>query len=130
LIVGPTGVGLGHNGTLYVADSAANRVAAIPRAMTRSKTVKGGGKTVSMGKGLNDPLGLMIAPNGNIVSANGDNGNLVETAPGGRQVKVKRLVKNGAGDLFGLALAPNRHGIYFVDDAGSGGAANSLRLLH
>jgi hypothetical protein len=35
-----------------------------------------------------------------------------------------------AGDLFGLALAPSPRGILFVDDAGSGSAANSLRLLH
>jgi hypothetical protein len=35
-----------------------------------------------------------------------------------------------AGDLFGLALAPSPRGILFVDDAGSGSAANTLRLLH
>jgi hypothetical protein len=130
LIVGPTGVGLGRNGTLYVADSADNRVAAVPHAMTRNSVLAGGGRTVSKGKALNDPLGLMIAPNGDVVSANGADGNLVETSPGGRQVKVKTLVKNGGGDLFGLALTPNRRGIYFVDDAGSGSAANSLRLVH
>ncbi len=130
LIVGPTGVGLGRNGTLYVADSADNRVAAVPHAMTRNSVLGGGGRTVSKGKGLNDPLGLMIAPNGDVVSANGADGNLIETSPGGRQVKVKTLVSNGGGDLFGLALTPNRRGIYFVDDAGSGSAANSLRLVH
>ena len=31
LVIGPTGVGLGRNGTLYVADTVANRIAAIPR---------------------------------------------------------------------------------------------------
>jgi hypothetical protein len=130
LIVGPTGVGFGRHGTLYVADSAANRVAAVPQAMTRTSALGGGGMTVSTHGSLNDPLGLMIAPNGNVVTANGGDGKFVETTPTGRQVAVKNLIPNGGGDLFGLALAPNRRGIYFVDDAGSGSAANSLRLLH
>ncbi len=129
LIVGPTGVGLGANDTLYVADSATNRIAAVPDAMTRTTVLHGGGTTVSAGGALNDPLGLMIAPNGHVVSANGGDGKLVETSPGGHQVAVKNLVPNGAGDLFGLALAPNRHGIYFVNDSGSGRSANSLQLL-
>ena len=64
LVVGPTGVGLGANDKLYVADSAANRIAAIPNAMTRTTVLRGGGRTVSAGGALNDPLGLMIAPNG------------------------------------------------------------------
>jgi hypothetical protein len=34
----------------------------------------------------------------------------------------KTLVANGAGDLFGLAIAPSANGIYFVNDAGSGPA--------
>jgi hypothetical protein len=39
-------------------------------------------------------------------------------------------VPNGGGDLFGLAIALSGRGIYLVDDAGSGPAANSLGLLH
>ena len=35
LVIGPTGVGLGRNGTLYVADTVANRIAAIPGAVFR-----------------------------------------------------------------------------------------------
>jgi sugar lactone lactonase YvrE len=129
LIVGPTGVGLGRGGTLYVADSAANRVAAVPKAMTRTSALSAGGRTVSAHGSLNDPLGLMTAPDGDIVTANGGDGRFVETSPAGTQVAVKNLIPNGGGDLFGLALAPNRRGIYFVDDAGSGNTANSLRLL-
>ena len=34
-VVGPTGVGLGFNGTLYVADTDLNRITAIPHAVTR-----------------------------------------------------------------------------------------------
>ena len=130
LIIGPTGVGMGRDGTLYVADSAGNRIAAIPQAMTRTSVLGGGGMTVSAHGSLNDPLGLMIAPNGDVVTANGGDGKFVETSPAGKQVAVRNLIPNGGGDLFGLALAPSHRGIYFVDDAGSGKAANSLQLLH
>ncbi len=129
LVVGPTGVGLGRGGTLYVADSARNRIAAVPNAMTRKTIMGGGGTTVSRGRALNDPLGLAIAPNGDIVTANGGDGNLVETSPSGSQVATRLLVKNGGGDLFGLAIAPRDRGLYFVNDAGTGPAANSLDAL-
>jgi hypothetical protein len=130
LVVGPTGVGLGRGGVLYVADSANNRIAAIPHAMTRGSALGGGGATVSSGGSLNDPLGLAIAPKGDIVTMNGGDGNVVETSPSGHQVATKQLVADGAGDLFGLAVAPKNDGIYFVNDSGSGPAANSLQFLH
>ena len=129
LIVGPTGVGLGSGGTLYVADSNGNRIAAVPNALTRMNALGGGGITVSKGGKLNDPLGLTIAPDGGILTANGADGNFVETSPGGQQMAVKQLIANGGGDLFGLAITPARNGVYFVDDAGSGASANSLGLL-
>ena len=130
LVVGPTGVHLGAHGVLYVADTARNRIAAIPNALNRMSAVGGGGRTVSSGHNLMSPLGLMIAPNGDVVTANGGDGNLVETTPAGRQLAAKTLVPDGAGDLFGLALAPSARGIYYVNDAGSGADANSLELLH
>jgi sugar lactone lactonase YvrE len=130
LIVGPTGVGIGSNGTLYVADSANNRIAAVPAALTRTTVLGGGGTTVSKGGALNDPLGVAIAPNGDVLSMNGGNGNAIETTPSGRTAAVKRLVPNGGGDLFGLAVAPSAAGVYLVNDSGSGSAANSLQLLH
>jgi hypothetical protein len=55
---------------------------------------------------------------------------LVETSPGGHRVALKPLVRNGGGDLFGLAVAPRGRGLYFVNDSGSGPTANSLQLLH
>lgn len=126
LVVGPTGVGLAYNGTLYVADSVNNRIAAISNALTRSGSA-GTGKTVTSGGAINDPLGLTIAPNGHILTANGNDGNIVETTPGGNQV-AKKLVDNtggtGAGCLFGLTIASNP-GVFFVDDC-----TNTLDLLH
>lgn len=127
LVIGPTGVGLGANGTLYVADSLNNRISAIPDALTRDDTAFTG-EDVSANGALNDPLGLAIAPNGDILTVNGADGNLVETTPAGAQVAIKTLdtagSPPGAGNLFGLAVAPGGAGVYFVDDG-----TNTLNLL-
>jgi len=130
LVVGPTGVGLDENGTLYVSDSNGNRIAAIPDALTRTSALGGGGITLISGAPLDDPLGLTVVPGGDIVSANGNNGRVVETTPGGQVVATRTLVDPGAGDLFGLAVALGGEGLYFTNDAGSGPSANSLMLLH
>ncbi len=128
LVLGPTGLGLGADGTLYVADTLDNRITAIPHALTRSSSA-GRGLTVSKDGHLNDELGLVIAPNGDILTVNGGNGNLVEITPSGTQIAVSRLDSSGsprgAGALFGLAIAPNQNSVYFVDDA-----TNQLDLLH
>jgi len=130
LVIGPTGVGLGEDGTLYVADTLNNRIAAIPNAVRRFSSA-GTGKTVTAGKSVNGPLGLAIAPNGDILTVNGNDGNIVETTPDGKQVAV-RLLDNtppvptgGAGTLFGVAVVPGGSGVYFVDDGN-----NTLNLLH
>ena len=128
LVIGPTGVGLGRDDVLYVADSLNNRIAAIPHALTRDDSA-GTGADVSVGGALNDPLGLAIAPNGDILTVNGNDGNLVETTPGGAQVATRTLDTNGgpngAGTLFGLAVAPEGRGVYFVDDG-----FNTFNILH
>jgi len=129
LVIGPTGVGLGPHGVLYVADSVGNRIAAIPHALTRSSILGGGGMSVSVGGSLNDPLGLAIAPNGDVISANGGDGRIVETTTAGVQSATRTLVPDGGGDLFGIALTMSQHGLFFVNDAGSGSDANSLELL-
>jgi DNA-binding beta-propeller fold protein YncE len=129
LVIGPTGVAFdSETGTLYVADSLDNRIAAIPDALFRILPA-GSGSTVSQGGALNDPLGLALAPNHHLVTANGNDGNLVEINPhSGKQVAVK-LVDNtggpppGAGALFGLFVTAD--GVYFVDDA-----SNTFNLLH
>lgn len=129
LVVGPTGVALGRDGALYVADTARNRIAVIPDALIRMTAVRDGGVTVSAGGQLAAPLGMTIAPGGDVLTVNAADGNIVETNPSGRQVAHKTLVANGAGDLFGVAVTPDRSGVYFVNDATSGSAANSLELL-
>jgi len=124
LAIGPTGVALASNGTLYLADTLDNRITAIPQAMTRTTPATGGGSTVSEGDHLKQPLGLVIAPNGNILTTNAGDGNMVETTPAGKQVAVVTADKEtGEGTLFGLVVHGN--GIYYTDDGD-----NTLRLLH
>jgi hypothetical protein len=127
LVIGPTGVGLGRDGTLYVADSLNNRIAAIPHAIFREHS-DGSGSTVSEGINLNDPLGLVIAPNGHILTVNGGDGMIVETTPHGTQVAFETIDNNsgGGGNLFGLAVKPHDDAVYFVDDFATD---NNLQLF-
>ena len=129
LVVGPTGVGLNARGTLFVADSASNRITRIRNAVFRNHSA-GTGSVVTSGGRLNTPLGLIIAPNGDVLTVNGGDGLLVETTRAGMQIAHRFLDRTpppplGAGALFGLALKPHHRGIYYVDDA-----VNTLRLLH
>jgi hypothetical protein len=124
LVIGPTGVALSKNNkVLYVADSLNNRIAAIADPLSR-QTSAGTGTTLSSGGSLNDPLGLTLAVNGDILTANGNDGNLVVTRPDGTQIDTILLDAAGAGVLFGLTAVPGQ-GVYFVDDG-----TNSLDLLH
>ncbi|MFF9645894.1 NHL repeat-containing protein [Kitasatospora aureofaciens] len=128
LVLGPTGVGLGHDDTLYVADTVGNRITAIPDALHRDSDA-GTGRVVSSNANLNGPLGLAIAPGGDILTVNAGDGNIVETTPAGHQVAVRTLDTSGnppgAGALFGLAVDLDRDAVYFVDNA-----TNTLDVLH
>jgi hypothetical protein len=127
LVIGPTGVALSKNNkTLYVADSLNNRIAAIEDPLTRNSSA-GTGTTITSGGSLNDPLGMTLAVNGDILTVNGNDGFLVETTRKGVQVFTTLLDNTGnppgAGTLFGLVDVPGQ-GIYFVDDG-----SNTLNLF-
>jgi hypothetical protein len=125
LAIGPTGVALAPNGTLYLADTLDNRISAIPQAMTRTTPAHDGGATISEGKHLKQPLGLALAPNGNILTTNARDGNIVETSPAGQQLLTRTAdKKTGAGTLFGMVVAPGGSGIYYTDDGD-----NTLKVL-
>jgi hypothetical protein len=125
LIIGPTGLGFStQTGQLYVADTLSNRIAAIPNARTRTTTAFSG-KDVTSNGGLNQPLGMVIAPNGDVVTVNAADGNIIETTPSGAQFAPVSLIANGGGDLFGLVIAPGNTSIYFVNDGN-----NTLMLFH
>jgi hypothetical protein len=128
LVVGPTGVGLGHDGTLFVADTLLNRITAIPNALTRNDSA-GIGRVITSGGSLNGPLGMAITPKGDILTVNGGDGNIVETTERGRQVATKQINNEGnppgVGALFGLALDLDHDAVYFVNNDN-----NALDVLH
>ena len=148
LVIGATGVALSRNShgddrhgddrddwrdddggrVLYVADTVNSRIRTISNPVFRTDS-DGTGQLFASGGALNQPLGLTVASNGNILTVNGADGFIVEFNPHGNQI-AKKLIDNtggpppGAGTLFGLIFVPDV-GIYFVDDG-----SNTLNLLH
>ena len=102
LVLAPTGLALGSNGTLYVDNTLTNTISAIPQALTRTTALAATASTLAAGGALNAPLGMALAPNGDLVVVNSKDGNAVEFSPAGKQLFTKTLIKNGAGDLFGI----------------------------
>ncbi len=120
-LIGPTGLTLIGN-TLYVSDAIENRIVAIADAPTRSGSA-GTGRTVTRDGLLQRPLALAATGNGHILACNGKNGEVVEFDPAsGRQLAAQWVDSNqaqsppGNGDLFGLAMAPDGGGFYYVED--------------
>jgi hypothetical protein len=121
-LIGPTGLALAPDGTLYVSDALANRVVAIPDAATRT-TSAGTGKEITKDGLLQRPLALIMLPNGHLLACNGRNGKVVELDPAtGKQIYAQWIDTNqaqsppGNGDLFGMALRPDGKGFYYVAD--------------
>ena len=73
--------------------------------------------SLSAGGALDAPLGMTLAPNGDLVVVNGNNGNAVEITPADKQLATRTLIKNGAGDLFGIITAGD--GLLIVNDGTS-----------
>jgi hypothetical protein len=121
-VIGPTGLALGADGTLYVSDAAGNRVNAIWDAATREHSA-GIGRVVTKDGMLHRPLAMTTAPNGNLLVTNGLNGQVVEIDPtNGEQIRARWIDPNkaqkppGSGDLFGIAMMPAGDGFYYVED--------------
>ncbi|NPD66186.1 hypothetical protein HN018_20210 [Lichenicola cladoniae] len=130
-IIGPTGIALGAKGSIYVSDAIGNRIVSIPDALTRTDSA-GTGTEITRDGLLKRPLALVNVPNGNLLVANGLNGQVVEIDPVGRRqvgaqwVDVDKAQQPpGSGDLFGLAVTPKGDGFYYVEDD-----MNTLVLAH
>jgi len=121
-LVGPTGLALGLNDTLYVSDALGNQIVAIPDASTRT-TSAGTGRTITKDGLLKRPLALATAPNGHLLAINALMGQVVEIDPvAGKQLYAQWIDADqaqsppGNGDLFGIAMTPDGNAFYYVED--------------
>ena len=73
LVIGPTGLAFDeHTNTLYVASTGDNEIFAVHNAATTNRDQGKGTLFVKDTVHLHGPLGLVLAPNGDLIAANGD----------------------------------------------------------
>ena len=121
-LLGPTGLALGTDDTLYVTDGLDNVITAIPKASTRTDS-GGTGRIVTKDGLLSWPLAMAWSPESHLLVINGKDGRLVEIDPvAGKQVYAQWINTDqaqtppGNGDLFGIAMTPDNTGFYYVMD--------------
>jgi hypothetical protein len=121
-LLGPTGLALGPDKTLYVTDGVDNMISAIPDALDRT-TSAGVGRLVTKDGLLSWPLAMVYTPGGHLLACNGKDGQLVEIDPlSGKQIYAQWIDNDqaqsppGNGDLFGIAMTPDGSGFYYVED--------------
>ncbi len=121
-LLGPTGLALASDDTLYVTDGLENVITAIPHATTATASA-GTGRVVTRDGLLAWPLAMTWSPEGHLLVCNGKDGRLVEIDPAaGKQIYAQWINNDqaqsppGNGDLFGIALAPDKSGFYYVMD--------------
>jgi uncharacterized protein (TIGR03118 family) len=127
LVVGPTGLAFDpRTDTLYVASTGDNAIFAIHDADDTQHDHGMGRLIYSDPAHLHGPLGLVLAPNGDLIFANGDAVNpdpnktneLVEITPNGKFVSEFQLDSGSGGGAFGLAVSSANGALRFaaVDD--------------
>ncbi len=121
-LLGPTGLALGADSTLYVTDGLDNVITAIPNATTRTDSA-GTGRVVTRDGLLSWPLAMVWSPEGHLLVCNGKDGRLVEVDPAASKQVYAQWINNdqaqsppGNGDLFGIAMTPDNKGFYYVMD--------------
>jgi DNA-binding beta-propeller fold protein YncE len=121
-LLGPTGLALGADNTLYVTDGLDNVITAIGNATIRTYSA-GPGRVVTQGGLLSWPLAMVFSPEGHLLVCNGKDGRLVEVDPAaGKQIYAQWINSDqaqsppGNGDLFGIAMTPDKKGFYYVMD--------------
>ena len=91
LVLGPTGLALDRDrDTLYVASTQDNTIYAVSQADSRTTPLNLGTVVYSNGE-LRGPLALQLAPNGNLIAANGDAVNADATKPS----EIVEITRNG-----------------------------------
>ena len=121
-LIGPTGLALGGDGTLYVSDALGNRVTAVANAVNRTDSA-GIGDVITSGGLLRRPLALILTPQNHLLAVNAQNGEVVEIDLAAKKQLFAQWIDTneaqqppGNGDLFGLALRPDGKGFYYVED--------------
>jgi hypothetical protein len=113
LVVGPTGLAYDSNRDyLYVASTGDNKIYGIPSAGRRTTDDGHGAVVYRDNAHLRGPLGLVLAPNGHLITTNGDainaNANqpseMVEFTTTGGFVAQRSVDLTGEGGAFGLAI--------------------------
>jgi hypothetical protein len=122
-VLGPTGLAYdGKSGTLYVASTDDNAIYAVPNAAKATSAVVKGTLISSDSKHLHGPLGLALAPNGDLISSQGDAVNpdpnhqseIVEFTKSGKFV-TQFAVDSTVGAAFGIAVdAPSEGAVNFA----------------
>ena len=111
LVLGPTGLAYDPTtDTLFVASTADNAIFAVPRAGNRTGSA-GTGNVIFQDDHLRGPLALVLAPNGDLITSNGDAVNpdptqpseIVEFTKSGKFVGQFN-VDAGQGGAFGVAI--------------------------
>ena len=126
LVVGPTGLAYDRfRDVLYVASTGDNEIFAIPFARGTLNDAGLGALVYKDNTHLHGPLGLALAPNGNLITANGDAVNvggtqnaLVEFTQQGKFVAQFQVDPGAGGGAFGLAFSGGFENFRFaaVDD--------------
>jgi len=121
-LIGPTGLALGGDGTLYVSDALGNRITAVANALTRTDSA-GIGAVITAGSLLHRPLALILTPQNHLLAVNAQDGEVVEIDLSAKKQLFAQWIDTneaqqppGNGDLFGLALRPDGKGFYYVED--------------
>ena len=113
LILGPTGLAYDpESDTLYVASTNDNAIFAVPHAGSRTGS-SGTGPAIFRDRHLRGPLALVFAPNGDLLTSNGDAVNADPTQPSEivEFTKAGKFVREfnvdaAPGGAFGIGLAP------------------------
>jgi hypothetical protein len=122
LVIGPTGLAFNDKtDTLYVASTGDNKIFAIHNAEFTTHDHGMGNVVVQDATHLHGPLGLVLAPNGDLIAANGDAVNpggtpndLVEYNHAGHFVGDFQVDPGAPGAAFGIALTTNNDTLRFA----------------